>query len=408
MVAVDLIDFTCRASGEGELAARDVWKRKVGYHVCVYATSAVLTLPIIVFAVLSTFTAYEPIVALSSIGGCFISDTATGKWVGFLLVTVPKAVGLLFNCAAYVIAVQRVCSRRFPTVVGRRHAAQTSRFLLVYLLCYAAPAVRHIWVLLDTPTSMWYEILQFVESILLPLAGFLNAVVYGLNRNFSTGSGLRVSFERLSWRSERVYYTYPWSFCMNSLSLSLSLFPHLFALDLHASRSHTHTPLITSPCLALRVPFSPPLILSIQALLRGESGVMVGENKTVSFKDFRYLNADECAGKEWRDSQYRRIQNETAERQAQRNDIIRRVQPTLDRLSCDIREIGAVLDHYQALDDETVATMLGASSADVSRDVERHVMRLRSTLSALAPPLSEGQRKRTYVFVSFFFLNLYD
>lgn len=406
MVAVDLIDFTCRASGEGELAARDVWKRKVGYHVCVYATSAVLTLPIIVFAVLSTFTAYEPIVALSSIGGCFISDTATGKWVGFLLVTVPKAVGLLFNCAAYVIAVQRVCSRRFPTVVGRRHAAQTSRFLLVYLLCYAAPAVRHIWVLLDTPTSMWYEILQFVESILLPLAGFLNAVVYGLNRNFSTGSGLRVSFERLSWRSERVYYTYPWSFCMNSLSLSL--FPHVFALDLHASRSHTHTPLITSPCLALRVPFSPPLILSIQALLRGESGVMVGENKTVSFKDFRYLNADECAGKEWRDSQYRRIQNETAERQAQRNDIIRRVQPTLDRLSCDIREIGAVLDHYQALDDEMVATMLGASSADVSRDVERHVMRLRSTLSALAPPLSEGQRKRTYVLFQFFFLKLYD
>ena len=195
---------------------------------------------------------------------------------------------------------------------------------------------------------------------------------------------------------------------LHELSLSLSLFPHVFALDLHASRSHTHTPLITSPCLALRVPFSPPLILSIQALLRGESGVMVGENKTVSFKDFRYLNADECAGKEWRDSQYRRIQNETAERQAQRNDIIRRVQPTLDRLSCDIREIGAVLDHYQALDDEMVATMLGASSADVSRDVERHVMRLRSTLSALAPPLSEGQRKRTYVLFQFFFLKLYD
>ena len=240
MVAVDLIDFTCRASGEGELAARDVWKRKVGYHVCVYATSAVLTLPIIVFAVLSTFTAYEPIVALSSIGGCFISDTATGKWVGFLLVTVPKAVGLLFNCAAYVIAVQRVCSRRFPTVVGRRHAAQTSRFLLVYLLCYAAPAVRHIWVLLDTPTSMWYEILQFVESILLPLAGFLNAVVYGLNRNFSTGSGLRVSFERLSWRSERVYYTYPWSFCMNSLSLSLSFLMCLLWTCMPLARTHTH------------------------------------------------------------------------------------------------------------------------------------------------------------------------
>jgi len=256
MVAVDLIDFTCRASGEGELAARDVWKRKVGYHVCVYATSAVLTLPIIVFAVLSTFTAYEPIVALSSIGGCFISDTATGKWVGFLLVTVPKAVGLLFNCAAYVIAVQRVCSRRFPTVVGRRHAAQTSRFLLVYLLCYAAPAVRHIWVLLDTPTSMWYEILQFVESILLPLAGFLNAVVYGLNRNFSTGSGLRVSFERLSWRSERVYYTYPWSFCMNSLSLSLSLSFLMCLLWTCMPLALTHTPLITSPCLALRVPFS--------------------------------------------------------------------------------------------------------------------------------------------------------
>ena len=207
---------------------------------------------------------------------------------------------------------------------------------------------------------------------------------------------------------------------MNSLSLSLSLFPHVFALDLHASRSHTHTahhlavPCPPRPFLSLSrapplpFPFPPPLILSIQALLRGESGVMVGENKTVSFKDFRYLNADECAGKEWRDSQYRRIQNETAERQAQRNDIIRRVQPTLDRLSCDIREIGAVLDHYQALDDEMVATMLGASSADVSRDVERHVMRLRSTLSALAPPLSEGQRKRTYVLFQFFFLKLYD
>ena len=44
---------------------------------------------------------------------------------------------------------------------------------------------------------------------------------------------------------------------------------------------------------------------------------------------------------------YHRIQVESAQRQGLRNDIIRRVQPTLDRLHCDIREIGAVLDFYQ-------------------------------------------------------------
>jgi len=132
---------------------------------------------------------------------------------------------------SYLVAVARVCSRRFPTVVGRRHAAQTSRFLLIYLLCYTAPAVRHAWILRqDFTGSNAYSVLQFVEAVLLPLAGFLNAVVYGLNRHFTPQSGLR-------------------------------------------------------------------------ALLRGESGVMVGESKVVSFKDHRYLNADECQGKEWRDSQ---------------------------------------------------------------------------------------------------------
>ena len=70
---------------------------------------------------------------------------------------------------------------------------------------------------------------------------------------------------------------------------------------------------------------------------------------------------------------YHRIQEESAQRQDLRNDIIRRVQPTLDRLCCDIREIGAVLDFYQSLDDDDVAEMLSATPADVATDVERHV-----------------------------------
>ena len=287
MLAIDLIDFTSQARRTGELSLRATRARKMFYHTFVYLAATICTLPILIFAVAPQL---PTIVKLSSIGGCFISDDQDGKIVGFILVTIPKAIGLFFNCGAcvrrsfgalarvqlrfpssprsppqrrgatecvarhqcarahrctplalpppssalrsYLVAVARVCSRRFPTVVGRRHAAQTSRFLLVYLLCYTPPAVRHAWILREDFTgSDAYSVLQFIEAILLPLAGFFNAIVYGLNRHFTPQSGLR-------------------------------------------------------------------------ALLRGESGVMVGESKVVSFKDHRYLNADECQGKEWRDSQY--------------------------------------------------------------------------------------------------------
>ena len=99
MLAIDLIDFTSQARRTGELSLRATRARKMFYHTFVYLAATICTLPILIFAVAPQL---PTIVKLSSIGGCFISDDQDGKIVGFILVTIPKAIGLFFNCGACV------------------------------------------------------------------------------------------------------------------------------------------------------------------------------------------------------------------------------------------------------------------------------------------------------------------